>query len=386
VSAVTPRKRLCLWRRMRPLILTCMLAGCTIPGQVASSNPATSATTFPPVYTSSPEPTPSAVAPSTPTPPDTQTPTPSPTPAPVLRRLTEPGCCVQPAWSPDGSEIWYIDRPSDAEPGGLWAVPAEGGQPRFVTDRLGLVSPDGRLRAYPEAGRTIIETEDGTRWVAPSGGRAVLFSPDSTRIAWQEASSTINFDRRQVELWVANSDGSEPRQLITLPGGGLVDWMPDGQRLLISGRDPGDRESFYAVYDPAQGAYTLLFEAPTLRGALLSPAGGWLAYQVTFSGDPAQDGIWVLPLAGGDPRRLEVYGAYRWRDDDTLLVLPLEPGAGGQRVLAVEAATGAMRALTDPAVTPLRIAGGDWALAPDGRRIVFVSADDRAIWVLELHE
>jgi hypothetical protein len=56
----------------------------------------------------------------TPTPiPDT--PAPSPTPGPVLRQMTTGGCCTQPFWSPDGTAIWFIDKPPDL-PSGVWAV------------------------------------------------------------------------------------------------------------------------------------------------------------------------------------------------------------------------------------------------------------------------
>jgi Tol biopolymer transport system component len=268
----------------------------------------------------------------------------------------------------------------------LWAVPAAGGAPRFVTDRLGLYSPDRSLLAYPQGNQTYIESIEGQRWLAPSGGRPISFSPDGARIAWQVSSSTVNFDRRLVELRVANVDGSEARVVATLRGGGLVDWLPDGQRLIVSFRDEEDRTSTYALLDLAGGDLQPLIEAPTLRGALLSPHAGWLAYQVTFSGDPAADGLWLLPLAGGEPRRLDVYGAYRWRGEGHLLVIPLEPGAPAQRVLEVDASTAEARALTDPAVTPLSIAGGDWALSPDGRTLAFVAAQDRNIWILELPE
>jgi Tol biopolymer transport system component len=304
----------------------------------------------------------------------------------VLRQLTTGGCCVQPGWSPDGSEVWFLDRPGPAEPGGLWAVPATGGAPRFVTDRLGIYSPDRSLFAYPQGNQTFIESVEGQRWLVPSGGRPISFSPDGERIAWQVASSTVNFDRRLVELRVANVDGAEARVVATLRGGGLVDWLPGGQRMLVSFRDEEDRSSTYALLDLATGGLETLVEAAQLRGALLSPGAGWLAYQVTFSGDPAADGLWLLPLAGGKPRRLQVYGAYRWRAEGRLLVIPLEPGAPAQRVLEVDTTTGQAQALTDPAVTPLRIAGGDWALSPDGQRLVFVSAADRNIWILELPE
>jgi Tol biopolymer transport system component len=268
----------------------------------------------------------------------------------------------------------------------VWAVPAAGGPARFVTDRLGFSSPDGRYLAYPESGATYIEAQTGERWVAPSSGRPVSFSPDSTRIAWQIAYSTVNFDRRQVEIKIANVDGSEARTVLTVAGGGLVDWLPDGQRLLISGRDESDRQDYYAVYDLGSDTLTPLISAAELRGASLSPTGEWLAYLVTFSGDTAADGLWIVPLAGGEPRRLDLFGAYRWRGAGELLVIPLEPGASAQRVMVVEAGTGAARALTDPAITPMRIAGGDWALSPDGQEIVFVATEDRNLWILELTE
>jgi hypothetical protein len=340
---------------------------------------AASATTEPKSTAIAATTTPTAVPPSA-------TPTITPTPAPVARQLTSGGCCVQPAWSPDGQEVWYLDRPSEAAPSGLWGVSAEGGEPRFITDKLGIYSPDRALFAYPQAGQTFIEqAADGTRWTVPANGRAISFSPDGTRIAWQVASSSINFDRRSVEIWVANVDGSAARRVAAISGGGLGDWLPDGQRLLVSGRDSGDRVSFFATVNVDDGSLVTVLEAPNLRGGQVSPGGGWLAYQVAFSGDATQNGLWVLPLAGGAPLRLSVFGALRWRSEGQLLVIPLEPGQA-QRLVEIDAATGTARDLTDPAVTPLRIAGGDWALSPEGRRVVYVSADDHNLWLLELPE
>jgi hypothetical protein len=241
--------------------------------------------------------------------------------------------------------------------------------------------------AYPQAGQTFIErVADSQRWTVPAGGRAINFSPNGTRISWQVSSSTINFDRRAVEIWVANVDGSDARQVATISGGGLGDWLPDGRRVLISGRDSGDRVSFIATLDVDDGTQTTLIEAPNLRGAQVSPAGGWLIYQIAFSGDTAQDGLWVLPVAGGPAVKLPVFGAYRWRSDDTLVVLPLEPDAPAMRLVEVSAVSGAVRPLTDSTITPLHIAGGDWALSPDGRRMVYVAADDHNLWLLELND
>ena len=322
----------------------------------------------------------------------TLVPPPTSTPAPVVRQLTTGGCCVQPGWSPDGSQVWYIDRPDAASPSGLWGVGLDGGPPVFVTDRLGIYSPDRSLLAFPEGGQTIIERlATGERWVAPTAGRSLSFSPNGQLIAWSIASSTRNFDRRLVEVWVARVDGQEARLVAQLRGGGFAGWFPDSQRMLINGRDEAQAAAgnpdveFIGVLNLADGSVQPLVQSENLRGTSLSPEGGWLLYTVAFSGDPAADGQWVMPVAGGEPRRLETYGATRWRAEGRLLVIPVEwTSASGFRVLEVDAASGVARPLTDPAVTPLPIGGGDWALAPDGRRLVFVSAEDHNLWLLEL--
>jgi dipeptidyl aminopeptidase/acylaminoacyl peptidase len=99
---------------------------------------------------------------------------------------------------------------------------------------------------------------------------------------------------------------------------------------------------------------------------------------------PGQDG--TAQADGSGARRLPVFGAYRWRSEGKLLVIPLESaeGSASHRLLEVDVASGEARALTDPALTPFRVAGGDWAPSPDGNRIVFVSDADHNLWVIDL--
>lgn len=314
---------------------------------------------------------------------------PSPTPAlPVLRQLTDGGCCTGPFWSPDGSQVWFVDRPSEGQPSGIWGVDAAGGEPELVTDRLGIYSPDRSLIAYPDGGGTVVERLGRDRWIVPSEGRPIAFSPDSARIAWQVASSPANFDRRKVVLWVANVDGTESRSVVEVTGGGLQGWFPDGERMLVSGRDPESLAPFLAVLRLADGSLTPIAQGADrtarLRGGSISPEGGWVAYQITFSGDPAVDGLWVVRVDGSDARRLDPFGAYRWRSEGTLAVVPLEPGAPSHRLVEVEADTGDSRSLTDPSLVRFRIEGGDWTMSPDGERVAFVSAEDHNVWVIEL--
>lgn len=329
-------------------------------------------------------PTPQLFPSLTPPPLANRTPDPTATPAPSLRQLASGGCCVQPFWSPDGSQIRFIDKPSDTAPSGIWAVPAEGGPAEFVTDKVGVYSPDGALRAYVAAGQTKLERlASGETWAVPAGGRAVVFSPSGAQIAWQAASSTTHFDRRQVEVWSSNADGSSPRRAASLIGGALWGWFPDG-RLLITGSLKVDEAPAIMAVDPASGDLETLAPADHVDGLALSPAGGWLAFQVLFSGDPNQDGLWVQPLNGGRPQRLPWFGAYTWSREGRLFVIPMESAAGGQRLMEWNAAAGQARALTDPGVTPVRILADNWSLAPDGRRLAFVNAADQNLWLLTL--
>lgn len=291
--------------------------------------------------------------------------------------------------------MWFIDKPSDTEPVGIWGVSvtseASGasGEPQFITARLGLHSKDNSLVAYPKDGQTYIErVAAGERWIAPSEGRAISFSPDGSQIAWQVNFSSINFDRRAVEVWVASAgpDATDARRVATLTGGGLSGWFPDGARLLVTFRESASADPVLAVLNVAGGTVTALVQSPTLRGGQISPGGTWVAYSVTFSGDPAQDGLWVIRTDGSERRRLDAFGSYRWRTDGELIIVPLEAdgSTGSHRFIAVDAATGEIRPLTDPTLTPFRIANGDWSLSPDGTRVVFLSADDHNLWLIEL--
>jgi hypothetical protein len=40
--------------------------------------------------------------------------------------------------------------------------------------------------------------------------------------------------------------------------------------------------------------------------------------------------------------------------------------------------------LTEPGVSPFKIANGDWRVSPGGDEIIFVSAEDRNIWKIGL--
>lgn len=356
------------------LMIVGLLVACT--GRVTTPTPAPLAPTL----------TPTAVATRTPLPTSTLPP-PTSTPAPALRRLTEPGCCTQPTWSLDGRQVIFVDKPSAAAPAGLYAVDVTqpGATPTLLTDRMLTYSPDLKAAAYPQGKLTIIEQLDsGRRWELDTGGNPPALSPDRSRVVWEDTAESGPFDARLTTVYLAElTDALKPEQILSVYGGGLVAWFPDSQRLLISGRPALTVEQrVLSVFSPADRSTVELARAERISGITLSPGGEWVAYMVTFAKDENSNGLWVVRSDGAQRQKLELFGSYQWRDDERLLIIPMEPGAISHTVWQYNVSAGALMRLTDPRVTPFRIANGDWRASPDGARMVFLNAADKALWLL----
>jgi hypothetical protein len=321
----------------------------------------------------------------------TPEPSPSPTPAPALRQLTRGGCCAQSFWSPDSRQVLFIDKPAPDAPVGIWGVDVTQPDPtpELVTERIAFYTADMAFLVELSEDTTVIERlADGARWMVPAEGRSVSISPGRTRIAWQVSDGDLPFERRVTQVWVANLDGTDAQAVATLPRGGFSGWISDDV-LLLSGRESLEsREHVLYTFSLTSGRRTELVRAERLRGGLLSPDGAWLAYYLALDEDPAQNGLWLVRTDGSERQQLDrdLFGAYQWRDAGRLLIIPFRPEAVSHELWELDVNTGETRHLTDPDVTPFKIANGDWAVSPDGRHVTFVENRDRNIWVLTLSD
>ncbi len=148
-----------------------------------------------------------------------------------LRPLTANGAYnAEATVSPDGSRIIFTSTmDGDIE---LYSMKTDGTDVRRITHRVGY-----------------------------DGG--AFYSPDGSRIVWraaypQSAADTADYLRllknrlvrpARVELWVANADGSDARQITRLGGANFAPfWHPDGQRIIFSSNHKNPRSGRFDLY------------------------------------------------------------------------------------------------------------------------------------------
>jgi hypothetical protein len=331
-----------------------------------------------PTSSLSPSPEPS------PTPSLTPSPTATPTPDPTPFRLTEGGCCPHPFWSSASDAVYFIGSPYTGSEAGLWKIALEQGEPDFITPISGVYAPDVSMAAFPLKGQTFIERlETGEIWMVPNGGRKVHFSPDGFQIAWT-AWELLQGKRFLRPMWISQADGTHAQEVAALYGWGFTDWFPDG-RLLVHGRtEYGEEFNAYWIASPEDGSLTELVRGFRLSYGSVSPEGRWVAYHNVLDPRPEENGLWVIDTKTLDRKKLDVFGPFQWRSEGRLVVVPLDIDSALHRLTEIDIESGIATSLVDPEAAHLKIAGGDWALSPDGRWLAYVSAEDYNIWVLKL--
>ena len=166
----------------------------------------------------------------------------------MTRLTSDSGLTTEPSISADGRIIAYASNRSGDDNLDVYVQQTSGGAAIRLTndpadDRTPTVSPDGSVVAFRSdrspAGIYLVPAFGGNaRLIAPDG-RAPRFSPDGRSIAYWTgpwlAPRSVGTAR---EVYVVPATGGTPmRMAADVFGAGDPVWAPDGQSLLVFGRD-----------------------------------------------------------------------------------------------------------------------------------------------------
>ncbi len=303
---------------------------------------------------------------------------------PKFRQITNPGCCSEPWWSPDGKFVRYWDGP-EGQLASLISMPVNG-EPPQVREKAAprLYSSDGKYEIQWTAGRvTIVRLADNTAFPVAVGGAWPRFSPGNGHILWHRHPDDAipGSIQPQTEIWIANPDGTG-RVLVRVQPGGAVYWLDEG-RLLIGEAVGRNDEIALKIYTIASKKLEALLTVRNLRGLAVAPGGAQVLFYAPFQEEPTASGIYLLETQPGKvPAKLPFFGSYRWRDSTSIVYIPYQPGP--MSFVLYDVTTGQARPLTDPSKQPFVVANDDWSVAPGAQHIVFWNHVDRALWLVEL--
>ncbi len=209
------------------------------------------------------------------------------------------------AWSPDGKELVYESRRTGTSD--IWVVPIDGGERRQLTrdirnDTYPLWSPDGKWVAFlSDRGK---QTDI---WVVPAAGGQELRVTDDASVEelmqWLPGSRLAFLTGSgQSGIWAMSLADSTERRLT--PDSLRIDsprLSPDGAEAAVRIYRGGGVNDI-AILPVAGGAMRTLVQGGDNGDISWSPDGK----RILFTSDRGGTAdIWVVDVAGGEPRQLE---------------------------------------------------------------------------------
>ena len=179
-----------------------------------------------------------------------------------------PGQKSAPAFSPDGKQIAFV-----------WDGPKGDNEDIYVK----LISEGNPLRL----------TSD------PAPDRNPSWSPDGRFIAFVRVLKDEN-------VLMTMPLGGPERKVITFTGNPFANWSPDGKYFVINSKDSSDELTNIYLVSVETGEKRKLTSSPSQfngdRGGRFSPDGRWIAFIRSLN--ISVDDIYVVPVSGGEPRRI----------------------------------------------------------------------------------
>jgi Tol biopolymer transport system component/DNA-binding winged helix-turn-helix (wHTH) protein len=330
----------------------------------------------------------------------------------MVRRITQittwPGLDIYPSLSPDGSSVAYSsDHNGNLE---IYVKPFASGGHEIQLTNDGTQnfepawSPDGQYIAYHSR-------ERGGIWVVPAlGGDARRLTEFGSKPAWSRDGSMIAFQSESVRdlngsaygalppstIWIVSSHGGEARQItqVGTPQGGHSSptWSPDGKRIVFLAYDTSLAE-LWSVSSQGGDLKQL-----TTRQLFFDPVYAPDGESVYCVGNSRNlFGLWKIPVARATGERTGE--AVEIQSAETQPIRNLSITADGKRIaysarsltsdiwsVPLSPASGEASAQPAPLLQDRSLRKTNPTFSPDGKRIAFTvwrSGAPGSVWLMD---
>jgi hypothetical protein len=305
---------------------------------------------------------------------------------PMSLRLLEPtGCCWEYWWHPtEAYRLYTIDGfAGQAAQVFAWDAPSA-----TLLAAVGYAPP---LFYSPDYSHSLMLLQDesvqiqdvsGAAWLVQTGGTIPAISPDNSRMIWtvRGGENVPGQAETTNSVFISDVQGNGARTLLS-EAGLSASWLDSNRLLLTVSQRPYTRLDVYDVSNDSR--YTLgTWYRP--RGFKLAPGGNRLMFYLASQPNPADNGIyWIDTSNGAVAQQVDWFGAYRWRDADSVFYIPFNPNSDIHELWIYDLVTGSSRQLSSPE-QGFSVMNGQWSVNADGTSILFRNGFDRNLWFIDI--
>src|SRR6266567_9484118 len=232
-------------------------------------------------------------------------------------------------WLPDGSGLLMAVKEKLSDPDQIWQVSYPAGEAHRVTDDLNnylsfslTADADKMIGVQAELSSNIWSSPK------PDSNDAKIVAAGRGRVTWTPDGKIVYCSRSGVgwDIWLANADGTEPRQLTFNSGNNDYPAIsPDGRYVVFHSDRTGADHLWRTNSDGTNQVQ--LTSGYAERNATISPDGKWVYYNTAIDLK-----LWKVPIEGGEPVKVtDQYALYPALSPDGKLIAYYHVSNGPQK-------------------------------------------------------